>query len=246
MRFDATSVMLPSGHERFMILGGYDPDDPSPAATNTVEIIDISEPSPTWSYTTPMNYPRTQPDVVILPDGRVLVVGGSKDEDRRGVPALIPEMFDPETETWTEMAAQSLYRYYHSSTVLLPDGRVLSAGADGNLTVEIYSPPYLFQGPRPIIDAAPESVGYGEPFLVETLEAANIASVVFIRPSATTHSVNMEQRYVSLSFTQVDSATLDVTAPLESNIAPPGYYMLFILDGNSIPSEALFVSLVGN
>ncbi len=246
MRFDATSVMLPPGHERFMILGGYDPDDPSPAATNTVEIIDISEPSPTWSYTTPMNYARTHPDVVILPDGKVLVVGGSKDTRRHGIPALIPEMFDPETETWTEMAAQRLYRYYHSSAVLLPDGRVLSAGADRNLTAEIYSPPYLFQGPGPIIDAAPESVGYGEPFLVETLEAANIASVVFIRPSATTHSVNMEQRYVLLSFTQVDSATLEVTAPLESNIAPPGYYMLFILDGNSIPSEALFVSLGGN
>ena len=172
-----------------------------------------------------MHYGRQHANVIILPDGKVLIAGGIDEGRDLGDGNLIPipEMFDPETETWTDMAPLGSFRVYHSSAVLLPDGRVWWAGSNGNPTAEVFSPPYLFQGPRPVIDAAPESVEYGETFNVGTLEAADIASVVFIRSGAATHSVNMTQRYVAASYTYVNSTEIEVTAPIEPNIAPPGY-----------------------
>ena len=117
--------------------------------TNTADDIDLSQDTPRWRRTTSMQFSREHTNVVLLADGTVLVVGGRGGD-------IIPkhaELFDPVTETWTRMAAQVAQRGYHSTAVLLPDGRVLSAGAgDGNrLTGEIYSPPYLFKGGRPTI-----------------------------------------------------------------------------------------------
>jgi hypothetical protein len=134
-------------------------------------------------------------------------------------------------------------RGYHSTAVLLPDGRVLAAGANGNPTREVYSPPYLFRGARPTVASVPSSVDYGETFSVGTPDALRVATVVFMRPGSATHAANMEQRYVPLVFTPTDASTLEVVAPTEPNVAPPGYYMLFILDAQGVPSTAPFVFL---
>ena len=135
-------------------------------------------------------------------------------------------------------------RAYHSTAVLLPDGRVLSAGQTrGNLqtTGEVFSPTYLFAGPRPVIDAAPQAIGYGESFVVETAGAAAIDEVTLIRASTVTHGVYFDQRSVPLSFTP-GADTLTVSEPASNLDAPPGWYMLFVLDGG-VPSVAAWVQV---
>lgn len=230
-------VMLPDLHT-VLTAGG--------SSANTAEIIDLNDASPQWQYTDSMAFVRNHGNYTLLADGTVLATGGGTDP-LPGPPALEAELYDPSTGMWSTMAAQQVDRQYHSSAVLLPDGRVLVAGDDDGLpgemtTVEIYSPPYLFQGPRPKIKAVPGSIGYGGGFLVRSRQAAEIQRVALIRPTATTHGFNMDQRYVNLDFT-LDGGNLAVDAPVNGNIAPPGYYMLVIVNGNGVPSTARFVHL---
>ncbi|MGH9867891.1 MAG: galactose oxidase-like domain-containing protein [Candidatus Polarisedimenticolia bacterium] len=241
-RTQGTSVMLPPGNNKFMILGGRDRGQADPLATATAEILDVDAPEPEWRFTTPMGERRMNLNTVILPDATVLVAGGTSDENI--TPALTAQIFDPATETWKVVAPMATHRGYHSTALLLPDGRVLWAGANGNYTAEVYSPPYLFRGPRPTISFAPSSAQYGQPFIVMTPEAPSIAKVVLMRAGSPTHAFDVAQRYVPLSFT-AGAGSLDVVTPNEPNIAPPGYYMLFLVDGAGIPSVASFVHLSG-
>lgn len=249
-RYWGTSVALPPSQEKIMILGGLDRSATN-FATETVEIIDLSQANPQWRYSNPMHNPRMHLNVVLLPNGKVFVAGGTEDE-AENVPVYDSEMFDPETEQWTILPRQASVRTYHSTSLLLPDGRVMWLGAytdtGGNTdnTAQIYSPAYLFQGYRPTLVSAPESADYGESITITTPDAPTIASVVLIRPSATTHAVNMEQRYVPVDFTQVDANTLQVSTPTNPNEAPPGYYMLFLVDDNGVPAVAPFIRLGGN
>src|SRR5438045_1137406 len=209
--------------------------------TATVEIIDLNNATPTWSYTGSMNGPRKLHNATLLPDGKVLVTGGSKSvqgpNQESTDPAYTSEMWDPATGTWQIMASFTQYRGYHSIALLLPDGRVLSAGGNGKKTGEIYSPPYLFQGARPTISSAPTGVSYGQSFFVGTSDATSITKVTIIPLASVTHSFNMSQRIIRPSFS-LASGGLNVVAPSSQNTAPPGYYMLFILNGNGVPSIA--------
>jgi hypothetical protein len=195
------------------------------------------------------------PDSVLLPDGTVVVVTGSATgkADAGIDPVLEIELFDPQTENWSLMAPMRVPRLYHSTAVLLPDARVAILGKDGIFNpapyhypehrVETFSPPYLFRGPRPMIATAPAQVGYGESFDIQTPDAASIASAVFIRPGSVTHSFNMEQRYVGLVLTAQTGNTVSAEAPPNANVAPPGYYMLFLVTAQGVPSLATFVQL---
>ncbi|MCH8919986.1 MAG: DUF1929 domain-containing protein [Chloroflexi bacterium] len=239
-RQDGSSVLLPlrppDYRPEVLIMGGDNP------ATNTAEMIDLEEQTPAWSPTGSMNYARHHANPVLLPDGKLLVVGGTPVANSASEAVLAAELFDPETATWTEMASMVRPRIYHSTAILLPDGRVLAAGTDGEFTAEIYSPPYLFQGPRPEISSAPPTSAYGNTFQVSSPDAQDIAKVVLIRPAAVTHSVNMEQRYVEMEFV-AGSGVLTVQAPPSANLAPKGYYMLFVVNSAGIPSEATFILL---
>src|SRR5712691_2695828 len=179
IRYEGSAVMLPPGHDRIMIMGG---GSKSGAGTNSAEILDLSQPAPAWRATNPMHVQRMHVNNAILPDGTIYVAGGD---------SLTVELFDPTTESWSVMAPLATTRGYHSTAVLLPDGRVLEAGTNGNASREIFSPPYLFHGPRPVIDAAPRDLQHGQTFFLETAQADTIASVIFLRPGAYTHAANM-------------------------------------------------------
>jgi hypothetical protein len=209
-----------------------------------------------------MKYARRQHNLTVLADGSVLATGGLSSQAslvdlNAGVYAA--ELWNPATGQWLELASMQVTRQYHSSALLLPDGRVLSAGGGicgacqsaGYLekNAEIFTPPYLFNkdgsgtlATRPTIDVAPTTVGYGQSFAINTAQAGAITKVAMIRLGSVTHSVNMEQRYVPLNFAAI-GGQLAVTAPANANVAPPGYYMLFIMDTQGVPSIAKFVRI---
>jgi hypothetical protein len=236
---------------KVLIMGGITGDfygaSSAQAPTATAEGIDLNAGSPSWQYVASMTYPRKHHNATLLPDGTVLVTGGSSGSEDTNQPSTNPayaaEVWDPATNRWTVLASNTVYRGYHAIALLLPDGRVLSAGGDnGGASAEIYSPPYLFKGARPTITSAPTSVGYGQTVFVQTPDATNTTKVTWIRLASVTHTNNMGQRINRLSFSQATGG-LNVTVPSNANQAPPGYYMLFILNGNGVPSIAKFVRL---
>jgi Domain of unknown function (DUF1929)/Bacterial Ig domain len=249
------------GHALFdvgkMLVAGGGP------STTDARVIDFNGAAPTVTPTAPMAYGRRQHNLTVLADGTVLATGGNSDgaslvDLAAGVyPA---ELWNPATGQWRTLAAMQVTRQYHSTALLLPDGRVLSAGGGicgtcdtvGYLAknAEIFSPPYLFQAdgtlaPRPQITSAPASTGYGMQIDIGIANPSSIRKVAFIRLGAVTHSNNMEQRYVPLAFT-AGATSLAATTPLNANVAPPGYYMLFIVDANGVPSVARMVSIQGD
>ncbi len=247
-----TSVLLPltpaNGYRpRVMILGGASP------ATATTEIIDLSAPTPAWQYGPSMSQPRIQMSATILPNGKVLAVGGSTNNEDALTASLNADLYDPITNTFSPASRNLFARLYHSASLLLPDATVLLIGGNperGNYErrLENYSPAYLFNGDgtpavRPTVTGVtPGTVGHGATFQVQTPDAARIGSVVLVRPGAATHAFDMDQRLVGLSYT-AGTGVLNVTAPPNGNIAPPGYYMLFVLDSAGVPSVARFVRL---
>lgn len=223
--------------------------------TKTAETIDLSAASPAWKWTGSMAYPRRHLNATLLPTGEVLVTSGSSgtgfnDPD---LAVRVAEIWNPNTGAWTQVASNAVNRTYHSTTLLLPDGRVLHAGSGNGLlasgtpapdekTYELYSPPYLFQGARPSISSAPASAYYGQPFTVGTADPAGVSKVSFIAIGSTTHAFDMNQRFMWLTFTRTSGA-ITVTPPSSGSVAPPGYYMLFILNAKGVPSKAKVIRL---
>ncbi len=248
-----SSVMYKDG--KVLIVGGNprEPNNPNVLPSATAEVIDLNSPTPAWRLVPPMSVGRRHLNATLLPDGKVLVTGGSSfaGHDEPSGKVLYAEMWDPETETWTIMAGYTRYRGYHSNALLLPDARVLIAGgghpnpATGpEQNAEIYSPPYLFKGARPALTSAPAEVGFGEAFFVATPTPQSITNVNWIRLSSVTHAFNQNQRINRLSFSRT-SGGLIVTAPSVANLCPPGHYMLFLLNGNGVPSVARIIRIVG-
>jgi hypothetical protein len=220
-------------------------------SANTTYILDMTQSNPSWQQTPPMVYPRSFLNLTELPDGSVLVTGGETDKNGGIVANAVyaAELWNPQTLTWSTMAAMHTPREYHSTALLLPDGRVVVSGmgADfGNvpdqLSAEFFSPPYLFKGARPVISQAPTKIVYGGTFSVTSPNAATISKVVLIRTSAVTHAYDQNTRYVPLSFQQ-SNGTLTVTSPASGYVAPPGYYMLFLVNSNGIPSVAPIIQV---
>jgi hypothetical protein len=251
-----TSVLLPlsqaNGYKpKVIVLGGA---NGSSAATDTTEVIDLSVNQPQWVNGPRMDRPRVQLNATILPDGKVLVSGGSVQSEVATTDSLSTQLYDPDSNSFSPAGSMEFPRLYHSNTILLPDATVMAVGGNPERTVyephiEIYSPPYLFNpdgssASRPVITGVtPSVIRYGAPFRISTPAAASIKEVVLIRPGAVTHAFDMEQRLVRLYFT-ARYGVLSVATPANGNIAPPGYYMLFILNSAGVPSGARFVRLV--
>ncbi|HEV2177716.1 MAG TPA: galactose oxidase-like domain-containing protein [Terriglobia bacterium] len=244
-RYFAGHALLP-GLEKILVAGGTSSGlNGGGTATNTAEVIDYSQSKPVWTYTGSMTYARYNENLVLLADGTVLAVGGGGGGGHYTNPVMTPELYDPTTGVWTTMAPQQVQRTYHSSALLLPDGRVLSAGSDYGTqrqTYEIYSPPYLFNGAQPVITSVQSSVLYGAKFTFSTPDAASITRVALIRPGATTHADNFDQRYVDLVYT-LGNGQITATAPASADYAPPGYYMLVIVNSSGVPSVMPFIKL---
>jgi hypothetical protein len=247
-----SSVLLPltpaNGYTpKVMIFGGGNP------STATTEIIDLSATSPKWASGPSMSQPRIEMDATILPNGKVLAIGGSLNDEDTSTASLNADLYNPATNTMGSGGANAFARLYHSVSLLLPDATVWVAGgnpARGTYEehVEIYSPPYLFNpdgtlATRPsITSVSPSVVGYGTSFQLQTPDAASIAQVVLVKAGYSTHAFDMDQRLVGLNFTTASGA-LTVTGPPNGNVAPPGYYLLFVLNTAGVPSVAKFVQV---
>ncbi|HYE90108.1 MAG TPA: Ig-like domain-containing protein, partial [Terriglobales bacterium] len=247
-----SSVLLPlhpdTGYAgKIVIFGGK-----SGGATNTVELLDTSVFPESWVSMPPMSAGRITMNAVLMPNGKILVVGGSGQFNTPATAVYSAETFDPVAQTWTPSGTMAFHRLYHSTALLLPDATVWVAGSNPGEGVwtpqmEIYKPPYLFTStgapaPRPTITSLPAKVGYGQAFTINTPDAAAISQVVLMRPGSNTHSFDMEQRMLYTYFTK-GTGTLTVTAPSSANGAPPGYYMVFLINASGVPSVAKFVHL---
>jgi hypothetical protein len=237
-----SSVMYDDG--KVLIVGGGGGRGGSAPPTNTAQVIDLNAPIPVWRTVAPMAIGRRQLNATLLPDGTVLVNGGTSAAgfDNPAGAVFAAELWNPTTETWTTLASALIPRLYHSAALLLPDGRVLTTGGNNKPQTEVFEPPYLFKGPRPTITAAPPTVTYGEAFFVETPDAASVTQVTWVRLSSVTHAFNMNQRINRLAFAPAPGG-LTVTAPPDANLAPPGHYMLFLLNSNGVPSVAKIIQL---
>ena len=230
----------------YMLVGA----DRTTVAHVLAEVIDFSDSTPAWRLVASLNQARAWADLVLLPDGDVLAIGGATGSGWENECAVYSaEIWDPNTETFTTVASGARPRMYHSTAALLPDGRVLVGGGENTQEVkernyEYYSPPYLFKGARPTITSAPAAIAFGATFTVASPGSASIASVALMRPSAVTHATNMSQGFVPLTF-QDNGGTLEITAPSDTGSTPPGYYMLFLVNTAGVPSIAEFVHLGG-
>jgi galactose oxidase len=236
--------------------GGNDAGTDLPTAE--CEVIDLEEPTPAWRPTAPMRFRRRQQNATLLPDGTVLVTGGTAgpgfNDVSPGKPVHTAELWDPATGRWTALAAEAVDRCYHATAVLLPDATVLSAGsgefmvgaaenapADTHRDAQVFHPPYLFRGPRPTITAAPEELTPGESFAIE-VSGPGVARVTLLRLGSVTHAFDENQRFLPVPFT-THASTLTATLPARPGVCVPGHYMLFVLSGAGVPSVARIVAI---
>jgi Domain of unknown function (DUF1929)/PKD domain len=259
-RIYGSAVILPlfppNYTPRIMNFGGGNP------ATNSSETIDLSTTSPSWSPGPNMSTARIELNAVILPNGKVLVEGGSMNNEIPDTPGKQADLYDPISNTFSSAGTAAYSRLYHSTALLLPDATVMSLGSNPTSgayepAIEIYTPAYLYNvddqvivGPRPAITSAPPGVlGYSTPFTINYTSSHPISSAVLMRPGSVTHAFNMDQRLVGLCGPSPQplcgpgGGTLSLTTPPNGNIAPPGYYMLFLLDSVGVPSKAQFIQL---
>jgi hypothetical protein len=257
----APSVMYDAG--KVIYIGGGNDPGISNIPTDQAEIIDLGASPPAWENTERMHFRRRHHNATLLPDGTILVTGGTMGHDfndlEPGRPVHTAELWDPKTKSWTLLAAEKVDRCYHGTAVLLPDATVLSAGSgefningpgvpprgnnpkDSHYNAQIFHPPYLFRGSRPEIIQAPAEIDYGEAFTVQ-VSGPEVGQVSWCRLSSVTHAFN-ENQFINFLEFQSGNAGLTVMAPPKSELCPPGHYMLFVLSKAGVPSVARIVRI---
>jgi galactose oxidase len=256
----STAVMYNVG--RILQVGGNGAKNQH--ATNSSEFattFNINNGNPVVADTAPMQNRRQWANSTVVPNGRVVVTGGTRFADNGGADAVLAaEWWNPSTGTWSTLASAAIVRNYHSATVLMQNGTILSTGGGvpggtgapgANFNAEVFYPPYLFRNnggqaqladrPR-MISIAARRFAYGTNFQIEMADTRTISSVAIIGLGATTHSFDMGQRFIPASFSQ-NGAMLTITAPASGNIAPPGYYQVVAVDSTGAPSRGFIISL---
>ncbi len=253
----SAAVMFAPG--RILQVGGngYHDGHATPSSA-LATVVDINGSAPAVTDTNPMSFARQWPSATVLPDGRVVVTGGTRFANNGGADAVYEaELWDPSTGNWTTGARAAQIRVYHSAAILMPNGTVLSTGGGApgpvnNLNAEVYYPPYLFRptaaggaelAPRPRMAAVSTlALGHGEQLDVELAGSPTVQQAVLIGASSVTHSFNTFQRRLELPFVR-EGSRLALRMPETGAEAPPGYYTLFLLDEQGVPSNAVLLSL---
>jgi hypothetical protein len=252
----ATSVLLPllpgrSYAPKVLICGGD-----QQFVIDLQDLMRNPDARPQWAPTSPrsMSGPRFHLNAVLLPTGDVFVCGGCSKFNDDNFGALIPEMYHPESNSWEALTSQParIVRNYHSVALLMPDGRIWTAGSDHNgqqgessadLRIEVFEPDYFGRPDRPVIGSAPALVNLAQTFDVDTPQAGTVTRVAVIRSGSVTHAFGNDQRYVGLEFQPTSGSRLRIVAPPNGNVAPPGYYLLFLINGEGVPSEGRFIRI---
>ena len=259
-RNQSASVLLPPAQAQQVLICGGGPVGMADQtdATDAVSVVDLTAGDPHYVAAAPMGLPRLHLNAVLLPDRTVFVGGGSLKQEDQPLARLEAEIYDPASDSWSLMAAATVPRLYHSTALLLADGRVVAAGGNPEggsqvaweppdpqeeMRLEVFSPPYLFRGPRPQLAAAPATAGYGETVTITTPQAGAIRWVSLVKNGVTTHSFDSGQRLVDLPITSRAGDTLQAAVPANPNLAPPGWYMLFLVDQDGVPSTASWIQL---
>jgi len=241
--------------QRIAVVGGGGVGE-SPRSTGRIDTIDLDSPNPTWQPGPMLPEGTRYPNLTTLPDDTMLISNGSRDYRGKGdSDNHNARIYRPQTNTLDLAADPQVGRNYHSAGLLLPDGRVMTVGSDplfddaaGTVPgtfeqrIEIFTPPYLFRSPQPTIADAPPSIGLGQTATVATPDPARITSARLMAPMASTHVTDTGQRSIALGMTKRDGG-VSVTVPEDRTIAPPGRYMLFLVDERGVPSVARWVEV---
>jgi hypothetical protein len=246
-----SAVMYAPG--KILYAGGGDPP------TTSAEAIDLNLAAPAWQPVAPMHFPRRQMNATILADGQILVTHGSAGPGFNDVsrPVREAELWDPATGRWTVMAPEAAGRTYHSTALLLPDGRVLTSGSGEGAGIsfeasprsaQVFTPPYLFASDgalahRPPITSSPPTLAYRQTLTVHSTDAGQVHRGSLIRLSSVTHAFNQSQLLYPLRFTATDPTTLQAAGPASGRVAPPGPYLLFLINDRGVPSRGRIVTV---
>ena len=243
----AASVMYDEG--KILVAGGATNNTNTAPGSNQAMVINLNGATPTKTVIAPMSYARKFNNAVMLPTGEVLMIGGNTSgvEFSDSGTILTPEIWNPDTQTWRQVADHAVPRNYHSVALLMTDGRVWSGGgglcncAADHPDHQIYWPPYLFNADgspatRPAIATAPNTITYGDTFTVQA--SAGIARFSLVKFSGITHNLNSDLRYLKVPFTAVGGDQYQLTVSGNANVLTPGYWMLFAVNSQGTPSIA--------
>ena len=253
----SASVLLPPAQKQtFMVLGGGGVGQ-SNLSTARTALIDTSAPNPHWVQGPNLAEPTRYPITVLLPNDEVLVTGGSKYyRGMHGSDNRDTRIYNVATNSFSWAANSITGRDYHSGGILLPNGSVLTLGGNPlfgnkqdtepqtfNQEIDVYYPPYMFQGGRPGIESAPKVMDPSRSYLVKVNDPASIQYLRLMRPDNPTHVTDVNARSIAVSFTQAGNGYLRITIPSNSNVIPPSYYMLFAVNGKGVPSAGYWIQV---
>lgn len=250
-----TVLLPPAQDEKYMVVGGGGVGE-SPKSSEKTRIIDLLEKDPKFVDGPSLEKGTRYPQSSILPDDTVLISGGSEDYRGRGDSNILQaRIYDAKTNEMRQVADPLVGRNYHSGSILLPDGRVMFFGSDSlyadkantkpgefEQRIEIYTPPYLYGDSRPTLTGGPKTIERGGSATFSTQHASSVKTARLIRPSASTHVTDIDQKSIALDVkTSKDGVT--VTVPKNRNLVQSGWYMLFVTDDEGTPSKAQWVKV---
>ncbi|GAA3826022.1 kelch motif-containing protein [Streptomyces coacervatus] len=255
METSGTVLLPPAQNEKFMVIGGGGVGE-SKLSSNKTRLIDLKDKNPKFTDGPTLEKGTRYPQSSVLPDDTVLVSGGSEDYRGRGDSNILQaRIYHPDTNTFEQVADPEVGRNYHSGSILLPDGRVMFFGSDSlygdkantkpgkfEQRIEIYTPPYLYRDSRPSLSGGPQTIARGGTGTFTSPQASAIKKVRLIRPSASTHVTDVDQRSVALDFKTAGNK-ITVTVPKNRNLVTSGWYMLFVDDDQGTPSKAQWVKV---
>jgi hypothetical protein len=251
----SASVLLPPAQKQTIMVMGGGGVGQSNSSTARTALIDVAAPNPRWVSGPSLAQPTRYPITVLLPNDQVLVTGGARYyRGMHGSDNHDTRIYHVATNTFSWAANSITGRDYHSGGLLLPNGSVLTLGGNPlygnaqdtepqtfNQEIDVYFPPYLFQGTRPDIERAPAVLQPGHSYLIKVTQASGISYLRLMRPDNPTHVTDVNERSIGIGFERAAGGYLKITIPADGNLVPPSYYMLFAINSKGVPSTGYWV-----